>query len=127
MLNESLSSGFDPINPTHLRAKTAHPLGKTLFNLRYNYSNDIPEFVARSDIDGKDKFKVRRGWFSGLVVALDVLVDEGRLSGRLRGYAQAFANRYQSRFDDDIWTNEIDIARGNRIIDRVLNALAENS
>lgn len=97
----------------------AHPLAKRLWNLRYGYSNDIPEELIPNDPNVPQNEKARKGFWSSLLTAMDCLVDEDViLDPHLRNRTKAFITFYQEhRFKKDKLTKPRDVKLANAFLD----------
>jgi len=89
--------------------------------LRDEFSDEIPAEIIHSDALN-NRFKVRVGWFQGVVATAWNLLSEGQISGnRQQAAAQRLVDKFTSQeFVDQDLTTRRDITVANRLIDIIL-------
>ena len=82
-----------------------------------NASDEIPNEVLR----GRGNYKVRRNWWNGVVVDMELGLHRGEIPNQLVDETRQFIAHYTSEnFHDQILTTREDIQRANSLIDRIL-------
>ena len=98
--------------------------------MRDGYSDEIPEIILHSSrgLDGKPtqtppKYKVRKGWFQGVISWLEIGIDEGYVkNGNRQLYDEFLKYAEKTKLSNRLTTKE-DIQLTNTLLTSVINGL----
>lgn len=96
-----------------------------LQELRYNFSDEIPDIILHSNM-GQPKYKVRNGWFQAIIADGEIAILDNAVSQRSEEVYNKFYEWYTSnRVFYRLKTRE-DIQKGDEVLDSMIHDLTSS-